>query len=78
MKPTLTPQEHRRVDQVMGVSPTSVDGLRRCRCGELVPHTPNDMWEHALACEKRQERDARAAAAARAHVDEVLQLAGDR
>lgn len=78
MKLTLTPAEHARVDRVMGTIVSTVHGLRRCRCGELVPHTPSDLWQHALACEKQQQRDARAAAAAQAHAREIIEMAGLR
>lgn len=77
MKPTLTAQEHRRVDQVMGAGGV-VNGKRRCRCGTLVPHTPNALWEHTLQCEKQQRRADRAAAASREHDAGILALAGER
>lgn len=78
MKLTLTRDDQRRVNRVMGSTPTDSHGRRRCRCGELVPHTPNDLWQHTLACEKQQQRDACAAAAARQHAEQVLEMAGMR
>jgi len=77
-KATLTPTEYRRVETIMGAARTSADGYRRCRCGELVHHTPNSLWEHTLECEMRQQREQRAAESQQAHVDELVAIAGDR
>lgn len=78
MKLTLTPQEHRRVDRVMGAGVTDSRGRRLCRCGTLVRHTPNELWQHTLECEKRQQHDARTAQSEQQRVNELLLAAGER
>lgn len=71
MKLTLTEQEHKRVDRIMGTGFTH--GFRRRRCGTLVRHVPDELWRHTLACEKQQERAERAASVERANLSSALE-----
>ena len=75
MKATLTPGEHRRIDAVMGTIGSGSEGIRVCRCGTRVPWTPDALWRHALACERRQERDGREVGLVAARQAEIIDRA---